>query len=326
MAIEPEPSGQKNASDDGHPRARFAARVALLLLIFGFLIGFVATQWGRLPAFDWRFSPGWLALATVAVATLYIGQGELWRLILAMLGEQLDARAGRAVYAKSLIARYVPTNLLMVIGRVLLAERHGIEKQITVASMVYEVGLAVCGAVIAASYFVITLPPLQDEPARYAVLAIVPLALAVLQPRLFRPLSDRILRRLGRDPLARTIPFAKILLLVVLYLLTWTVMGLGLFAFASALHPLSIGDLPYVAASYPVGFCISVLTFVIPSGLGARDATLAAALAVVLPGAVATAIAVAFRIFQTAIELLYVGTAALLGRRTLNEQAVSAPS
>jgi glycosyltransferase 2 family protein len=51
---------------------------------------------------------------------------------------------------------------------------------------------------------------------------------------------------------------------------------------------------------------VAVLTFIVPSGLGTRDAALATAMAAVLPGAVATAIAVAFRILQTAIELLYV--------------------
>jgi hypothetical protein len=58
-----------------------------------------------------------------------------------------------------------------------------------------------------------------------------------------------------------------------------------------------------------------VLTFIVPSGLGTRDAALATAMAAVLPGTVATAIAVAFRIFQTALELLYVAVVAALDKR-----------
>jgi glycosyltransferase 2 family protein len=59
---------------------------------------------------------------------------------------------------------------------------------------------------------------------------------------------------------------------------------------------------------------VAVLTFIVPSGLGTRDAALAIAIAAVLPNAVATAIAVAFRIFQTLVELVYVGLVTALAR------------
>ena len=41
--------------------------------------------------------------------------------------------------------------------------------------------------------------------------------------------------------------------------------------------PLPASDFPYVAAAYPVAFCVAVLTFIVPSGLGTRDAALAVA-------------------------------------------------
>ena len=51
-----------------------------------------------------------------------------------------------------------------------------------------------------------------------------------------------------------------------------------------------------------------------PSGLGTRDAALAVAMSAVLDETVATAIAVGFRIFQTAIELAYVATVVAMDR------------
>jgi hypothetical protein len=95
---------------------------------------------------------------------------------------------------------------------------------------------------------------------------------------------------------------------------TWAVIGVAVYAFSKALHPVDASDFLYIAAAYPVAFCVAVLTFVVPSGLGTRDAALAIAIAAVLPNAVATAIAVAFRIFQTLIELLFVGLVTALGR------------
>ena len=55
---------------------------------------------------------------------LYFIQGEIWRLILHALGEDISApRPARSIWGKSLLARYVPTNALMVVGRMVMAER-----------------------------------------------------------------------------------------------------------------------------------------------------------------------------------------------------------
>jgi hypothetical protein len=308
---------------EGRPRARRALEVGLIALVLLFLAVFLATQWNRLPDYDWEFRPLWLAASSVGAALFYVIQGEAWRAILASLGEPLEAHAARAIWGKSLIARYVPTNALMVVGRVVMAERHGVTKRACLASIVYELGLGVMTAVMVGAYFVITLPQLEDNSARYAILVVVPLALVVLHPRVFHPVADFGLRKLGRAPLPATLPARRVLELAIVYLLGWVAIGFSVVAFAAALHPLDAEDVAYAAAAYPVAFCAAVATLVAPGGLGARDAALAISLAAVLPGAVATAIAVGFRIFQTVVELLYVAAVAGLARR--HEHARSLP-
>jgi len=299
---------------EGRPRLRRALEIGIVVVVAIFLVAFIATQWGRLPDYDWEFRPAWLLVSAVGVALFYSIQCEAWRLILRSLGEHLEGRAARAIWGKSLVARYVPTNALMVVGRVVMAEKHGVSKRGCLASIVYEGGLAVVTAVVVGAYFVIDLPRLDDQPARYAILVVVPLALVVLHPRVFRPLADFALRKLGRQPLPATLPFGRVLEIAIVYLAGWVAMGIGVVGFANALHPLDAEDLAYAAAAYPVAFCVAVVTFVAPGGLGTRDAALAVALAAVLPGAVATAIAVAFRIFQTLIELLWIAAVTALAR------------
>jgi glycosyltransferase 2 family protein len=301
--------------DPRRPGLQVALRWGFVVLVLGFLVGFVVTQWDQLPDFDWRFRPGWLALAAVGVALFYVIQAEAWHAIVRGLGAELPATSARAVWGKSLIARYVPTNALMVVGRVMMAERLGVSRRVCVASMMYELGLALCAAMVVGAYFVITMPALEDVPVRYAVLLVVPAVLVTLHPRVFRRVGDYILRKLGRDPLPSTLSAARVGVLLVIYVLSWVAVGSGVFAFASALHPVDLEDFPYVAAAQAVAFGVAVVTFIAPSGLGTRDAALAAALAVVLPLAVAGAIAVAFRLFQTAVELAFVGAVAWAGRR-----------
>ena len=299
-----------------HPRARAALQWGLAGLIFAFLVFFVLRQWNQLPDFDWRFAPGWLAVAVAAVLAFYAFQNEVWRHILHSLGGRMEPAPARSVWGKSLIARYVPTNVLMLVGRMVMAERYGVAKRVTLASMVYELGLGIGTAVMMGAYFVIELPDLADQPARFAVLALIPFVLALLHPRVFGPLADLALRKLGREPLPRTLNFRQVLGYCVAFLVAWTLVGGGLVAFAAAVHPIDLSDAPYIAAAYPVAFCVAVITFVVPSGLGTRDAALAIGMGAVLAGTVATAIAVGFRIFQTVIELAYVGIVVAIEKRS----------
>jgi len=304
------------------PVARFALQWGIAALVFGFLIFFVVRQWDKLPDFDWRFAPGWLVVSAAAVGGFYFLQGEYWRVVLHALGEDIPSRPGRAIWGKSILARYVPTNALMVVGRVVMAERYGVTKRVCLASVLYELILGFGTAVLVGAYFVIKLPSLQDQAARWAILAVVPAVLVVLHPRVCGPLADFALRKLGREPLPKTIPFGRVLEIAVLYLISWAFIGLGVFAFASALQSIDLADFPYIAAAYPVAFCAAVLTFIVPSGLGTRDAALATGMTTVLTGTVATAIAVAFRIFQTVIELLYVAAVVAINRRAVKQEVV----
>jgi hypothetical protein len=300
---------------EGRPKLRAAIQYGLIALVFAFLAFFLITQWNKLPDYEWRFRPGWLIPAALLVLTFYALQPLLWLVILGGLGERGDNTQLRAAWGKSLVARYVPTSALMVVGRVVLAERAGITKRVCLASIVYELALGVTAAVIGGAYFFITLPSLDDQPLRFAILLVIPVALIGLHPRIFKPLTDWALGKLGREPLPRALPYGMVLWLVPAYLLGWLLVGAGLFMFALALQPLPADKILYIATAYPVAFCVSVLTFIVPSGLGTRDATLATAIDVVLPLAVATAIAVAFRLFQTVIELMFVGLLVWLGRR-----------
>ena len=49
----------------------------------------------------------------------------------------------------------------------------------------YELVLGFGTAVMVGAYFVIDLPDLEDQPARYVVLVLIPVVLVFLHPRVF---------------------------------------------------------------------------------------------------------------------------------------------
>jgi hypothetical protein len=138
--------------------------------------------------------------------------------------------------------------------------------------------------------------------------------LVALHPRVIGTLSDKLAARLGGAaehvilPVGRLVPFA------LAYVGTFAIAGLGVYAFARSVYPATPFDLR-VLSSYAIGYSASVLAFFIPGGLGARDGATATALAAVMPGKVAVAVALGIRLAQTLVELGFAGAFELAHRR-----------
>jgi hypothetical protein len=308
---------------DVHPVRRLAAqrpaRLALelsicliVLLCAGLAIG---AGIGDLETDQLRFMPAWFVLAIVGFVALQLAHVELWRLQLHRLGSDVPPRRARAIWCASALARYVPTSLLMPTLRITMSEKAGVPKRRTLASLVYEAALAVAGALVVAGYFVIQLPELEGKPVRWVAVGIGLATLVLLHPRIFGPMSAAVLRRLRREPLAVLLPESTLLALWAGYALSFVLAGLSLFALAAALYPVGAADLPQVAGAFAVGFSVSVLAFVLPGGLGAREAGLSAALAPVMPTVIAIAVAVVVRIVQIGIELVLAAVTQAAARR-----------
>ena len=209
----------------------------------------------------------------------------------------------------------MPTSLLLPVLRAAMAEREGAPKRITLASVAYEMSLFFTAALIVGAYFVIDLPDLQDSPGRFLVVVLPVLALVALHPRVFHTLADRALARLGRAKLPLSLPEASVLGFVGLYAVTYGVAGLSVYALAQCVYPVGAGDAVTVVGAFAVGTALSIIAFVLPGGLVAREAGIALALSPVMPAAPAVAVAVLARILQMALEVLLATITPLLARR-----------
>jgi hypothetical protein len=297
------------------PLLRRGLFLTLGALVAGSVAIAVAGEWSSLAKLDLRFDPIWVVVAVVAFLVLQLVHSELWRRILDSLGQRLEPRRARAIWCTSILARYVPSSMLMPMVRVAMAEPEGVPRRVCLASSIYEVALTFTGALALGAYFVIELPELDGHPARFLV-ALVPLiAILALHPRVFQRLANVGLRRLGRDPLPGVLPASALLGYLVLYAGSFAIGGFGIYALAMALHPVSPSDLPTMLSAHAVGYAISVLAFMIPGGLGAREAGIASALTGAVPGFVALAVAVTTRVVQLAIELVLAAITPALARR-----------
>ena len=292
------------------------AGLAAGLAIIGALAWTIADAWDVVTSFDWQPSAGWLALAVVLALGSLVLSALAYEAILAGLHRPPPpVLATVSAWARSLLGRYVPGNLLMVVGRAVMAEAHGVPKRVTVAATTYEQVVALVSASLLAVVALLDIGSSSAVgPAAWLVLA-VPLAALLLHPRAFGPASAWALRRVRREPLAVLLPFGRVALMVGWYMVTSALLGLSVWAFMRGVGGPEIGDPVGVASGFLLAFVVSMLVFIVPSGLGVRDAVLALVLSRQVPGGVAVALSVGSRLFLIAVALVFVGVAAFAGRK-----------
>ena len=209
-----------------------------------------------------------------------------------------------ATWAKSILARYLPGTVFMFVGRAWMCHAQGLPLDRVGAAMVYEQVLGVCSALVALA---VLFPFWEYRPSAtaFALLAL-PVLIAVLHPRVFGPLANVVLKWLRRPPLAVVLRFRSVVVLLAYYSATWVVAGTGAWFLGKGTLDLAYGALPVVVAAYALAYVAGMVAFMVPSGIGVREAVLTASLGRFLPAGVALAWALLLRVWVTLIELVFV--------------------
>lgn len=280
---------------------------ALVIIAVFFLARAVVGGWSEVREYEWRFDFSYLALSVFLIFVYYAQQWGGWRLVMRSFGDPLSRSDSAAIWFASILGRYVPGNVAMIAGRVGLCRRRGIPARTTLASMVYENALILISALLVAAATVPLWPPFEYKNYALLLAGLAPVGLAILHPAVFRRASDAMLRRVGREPLAATLPFGRVMALVLYYVGGWVLLGLAFAALASSVAPVEFAEVALLVGGYAFAWEIGFLAFVTPSGLGVKEGVLFLILALVFPAPVAAAITVLSRLWQTLAEIAAAG-------------------
>src|SRR5215218_2317212 len=269
-------------------KVRLALQIGLAVLIFGFLVLTVIDQWSEIQDEGVHFHVGWLIPAIVILPFFFVLSAYGWDLTLRFLGYRIGFGRAQVAWGQPLLARYVPGSVLYVLGRLLLSERAGIPRRITITSIVYEQATSATSAIV------------------------------VVHPKIFGPLANWALRKFGREPLPVFVPLHGIIALIAFYMVNWVVVSLGLYCVARSVTYIPFEDVVLVGSAQAIGYVAALVTLIAPAGLGVKDAAFAWAMKAALPSksfALGSLIAIAVRGVLTLAELIYVGGVTVLGRR-----------
>jgi len=244
------------------------------------------------------------ALGCAALGAYYLVFVFGWMRILAEWDIKLSYPVALRAEMLSMLAKYIPGGIWTPAARVVAARRAGVtDAALVTSSMLLEAGISAVAGVIV---FVVALPFVDNVDAPLVPLVIFGAVLAVLvQPRIFRPLAGKVLRRLGYMKELPNLRARTLSALLVFYAGTWVLGGSALWLLLRSVgaHP-EPATIVFLGGTAAVGAIVAVLFVFAPSGLGPREASMyGLLLAVATPGQALGAVALN-RLALTAVELL----------------------
>jgi glycosyltransferase 2 family protein len=297
-----------------HKRLSLALQLVIVVATVAFCVWAVRKEWSKAAPLLEDARLGYVAIAFGVVAVYYLVFILGWIRMLGAWGIDAPYRPALQAEMVSMLAKYLPGGLWQPAARtVALRKSAGVTETPTVlASILVEAALSAISGVIV---FVVSLAWVRGVDAPLLPLVLFALLCAsLLHPRIFRPIGDRLLRPFGAgalDPL----PFPLMLTLLLFYCATWVIGGFAVyFLFLSLGTNPGLSTVPFLGGVSAVGAIVSVLAIFVPSGLGAREASMyGLLLAITTPGP-ALGVTLLNRLAITVVEVVLFGVGVVTWR------------
>ncbi len=304
-------------SDDSHPvaaatthrrlsrprravAASAAAGVVIGLTCAAFVFERMTVQWAEVRDHVSEASAGWIVAGVVCAAAGMTWIAGCWRRAIGLSGPPPGLRAAIAWYFTGEIGKYVPGAVWPVLGRGELARRGGVPR----ARAYPSVGLSLVALYLAALCVASVLVPLDiakqsQSPGALALLALLPVGLAVLHPRVLGWGRDRVARLAGLGDGIVVPPWRATVGLVLAYVPAWLFIWAATWCVARALlpHPPALRIGIATTLSWTAGF----VAVPVPAGAGVREAVFIAAAG--LPAGLGATIAVGSRLVFLLVDV-----------------------
>lgn len=300
-------------------RARLLSltRVTVAVVTLAAVVYAVARNWSEVAVHLGRISWPVFALSSLAAAAgtwlTMIG----WRVILTDLGSRLHLAPASGVYFVGQLGKYLPGSLWSVLVQADMASHLKVPRRRTAVAGLLTLGLSLLTGVL------VGLPSaslLLRQPASglsWWTLLAVPILVVLLVPRLLNAVVARMLRLLGRAPLAHGLSARAVLVSAALFVLVWLCFGVHTLLLARAVagdgapHP----DLGVAALTgYALSVSLGMLTVILPAGLGAREGLMTLILSTAIPTPAAAAVAIVSRFIVTIVDVVAALSGWLYGR------------
>jgi glycosyltransferase 2 family protein len=290
------------------------ARRILMLLVVAAATYAVVERWpavrSSLLALTW-----WQVTLSIVLLMIGVLLGMLsWRAVVVGIAHPGAGRKLGQVYLIGQMGKYVPGAVWAFLLQMEVGRKNGVARaQVFVAALV-STGITVGASVVVG---MLALPYLaHDEPRLRWLYLLLPVTLLGMHPAVVTSLVNLVLRLLRKPSLDRPLTAMTIVRSFVLASAMYMVYGVHLWILIRVDRGVGIENALFFTGALALGMSVGLFAFLLPSGIGAREAVVVAALSTVVPTGSALAIALLSRAMFTVAELICMGLAFLDFRRS----------
>ena len=265
-----------------------------------YLVRVAAPQWPAIRArsLAWHGLP--LALSALLIVANLAWMIALWNMTLRWCAARLRYLDAARIWFTANLARFLPGAVLQFASLALMATRYGVSPTAATATvLLQQIVLLLTGLIIVAGFTPIVLHQGWWQGA-FVVALLLGAGILLLLPRLTRRLPS--LARLWSQVRPVQLPGFALLLAMqwLAYGAAFRLLAIGLLGDAGVAQ----GSWGFYITPFTESYLAGVIAVFAPAGLLVREAALISVLTPVLGGADAVILAVAARIWHTALELL----------------------
>jgi uncharacterized membrane protein YbhN (UPF0104 family) len=293
-------------------RVLTAVRIMFTVAVLVAVAYTTTTQWHEVKAYLTSIPWESAVLSLTFVLLGLVGSTFAWRAALAHIGHDIPVRSASQIYLVGLLAKYLPGSVWAFVMQMELGRRAGLPRSRAFLASIVVTGISTTTALVIGT---LGLPALFDVGgvAVAAIAVLVPVSLVCAHPRVLTWLVQRVLKIFRRPPLQTPITWRGVAVVSAWCAVMWVAYGFHLWLLASSQTAPGVGGMLRSLGAVSLGMTAGMLAFVVPSGLGVREAMIVAALLPYVPAGTALGMALASRMLFIVGDLLAAGFAAGLG-------------
>ena len=275
----------------------------MLYLIWAVLFAFLGyTVWNArdqlLPYLATADYSQFLVVVLIYLVALFFAVAN-WAAVMHAFESGISFWMHAKIYLVSMVSKRLPGTIWYVGGRMLFYKKLGVPSVKTASASGVEYIISFVADALLAAIFI----PLGLNLSK---IWLIPLALvAVAGLFVLRPKTmEKIMIKLNQ-PLAQPVSMSQVIGWLLLRMALVLTGGIMIFFTIRIFTPLGFDSLLFVLGARALSGAAGMLTFFLPSSMGASDLTLLAMLSTMIPTSLSTVIALLVRIYTTLFELIF---------------------
>lgn len=275
-------------------------------LILFFLLRFLCKNWLEVATFTFRLRYDCLFISILLLFCYFLLRVYCWKLILAKMNIVLSMKKSVKVSFLSMMGKYLPGKVWLIMGKVYLSGKEGVNRNEAFASVVMEVVLEIVASIFFFFFFLLSVfqQPLLSQKVVYSLGLIMVGGLVVLHPRVFYGAINTFLYWWKGEEIKKCISYKDMVKLFVLYNGIVLFQGIAFYFFVNAICYVPFHNILGLTGSLAVAGVLGTLSFFTPSGLGVREGVLALLLSAYVISPIAVLISLLARLWVTLGEVI----------------------